>query len=101
MRVSLTGVSLHVKDIQKAKEFYLRVPGASLEHERAISLPLSGSARGRANLVRVNREEKFHLEFGSVDLDSLPQSLIRQQYIARAAAIPVGPNRSLHARFGR
>ena len=75
MQVSLTGVSLHVKDVQKAKEFYLRIPGASLVHERGdffVSIRIGG---GRVNLVRVNREEKFHLEFGSDDLDSLRAKL--------------------------
>ena len=73
MQVSLTGVSLHVKEVQKAKEFYLRIPGARLEHERGDFFASIRIGRGRVNLVRVNREEKFHLEFGS---DALPQAAI-------------------------
>jgi catechol 2,3-dioxygenase-like lactoylglutathione lyase family enzyme len=75
MQVSLTGVSLHVKDIQQAKEFYLRIPGASLDHERGDFFASIRIGAGRVNLVRVNREEKFHLEFGSDDLDSLRAKL--------------------------
>lgn len=83
MRVSLTGVSLHVKDIQKAKEFYLSIPDAILEHERGNFFASIRIGKGRVNLVRVDREEKFHLEFGSDDLHSLRAKLdeagIREQ----------------------
>ena len=83
MNVSLTGVSLHVKDIEKSKAFYLSIPGAVLEHERPgffVSIRLGS---GRINLVRLKREEAFHIEMGTDNLgalrDHLAESGIREE----------------------
>jgi catechol 2,3-dioxygenase-like lactoylglutathione lyase family enzyme len=75
MDVSLTGVSLHVKDIEKSKAFYLKVPGAVLEHERPGFFARIRIGTGRINLVRLETEEDFHIEFGTSHLDELREHL--------------------------
>jgi catechol 2,3-dioxygenase-like lactoylglutathione lyase family enzyme len=75
MDVSLTGVSLHVKDIEKSKAFYLNIPGAVLEHERPGFFASIRIGTGTINLVRLNREENFHIEIGTDNLDALRSHL--------------------------
>lgn len=76
MHVSVTGVSLHVKDIEKSKAFYLSIPGAVLEHERPGFFASIRIGTGRINLVRLNREEAFHIEIGTDDLGALRDHLV-------------------------
>lgn len=72
----MTAVSLHVKDLKKAKDWYLGLPGAVLEFEHAGYASIRfGTAH--VNLVPLEREEKFHIELGTDDLATLQQELER------------------------
>jgi catechol 2,3-dioxygenase-like lactoylglutathione lyase family enzyme len=75
MEVSLTGVSLHVKDIEKSKAWYLSLPGAVLEHERPGHFVSIRVGTGRVNLVRLDRAEAFHIEVGTDNVDALREQL--------------------------
>jgi catechol 2,3-dioxygenase-like lactoylglutathione lyase family enzyme len=75
MDVSLTGISLHVQDMEKSKAFYLSLPGAVLEHERPGFFASIRIGSGRINLVRLGREERFHIEIGTNDLEALREHL--------------------------
>lgn len=88
MDVSLTGVSLHVKDVEKSKAFYLTIPGAVLEHERSGFFASIRIGAGRINLVRLQREEAFHIEIGTDNLDAL------REWLAHAGLREEGPQPS-------
>jgi catechol 2,3-dioxygenase-like lactoylglutathione lyase family enzyme len=70
MNISLNGVTLHVKDIQKSKEFYSKIPGAKLIHETPGQFALFQVGQGRLGLLQ-HGEGKFHMEFDSADLDAM------------------------------
>ncbi len=73
--VSLTGLSVHVKDLEAAKAWYLALPGAELDHEKPGFNAVIRIGTGRINLVMLNREEDFHVEIGTSDLDALREHL--------------------------
>jgi catechol 2,3-dioxygenase-like lactoylglutathione lyase family enzyme len=77
MTTSMTGVSLHVKDIEKSKAWYLSLPGAVLELEYAGRYPYASIRFGTShvNLVQLEREETFHIEIGTDDLTALKEQL--------------------------
>ncbi len=79
MAVAMTGVSLHVKDIEKSKAWYLSLPGAVLELEHAGRYPYASIRVGtnHVNLVQLEREETFHIEIGTDNLAALKEQLER------------------------
>jgi catechol 2,3-dioxygenase-like lactoylglutathione lyase family enzyme len=79
MTLSMTGVSLHVKDIEKSKAWYLSLPGAVLELEHAGRYPYASIRFGTShvNLVQLEREETFHIEIGTDNFAALQEQLER------------------------
>jgi catechol 2,3-dioxygenase-like lactoylglutathione lyase family enzyme len=81
MTVSMTAVSVHVKDMEKSKAWYLSLPGAVLEFEHAGEpggRPAYASIRlgkGHINLVQLEREVNFHIEIGTDDLPAVREHL--------------------------
>ena len=72
--VSLTGLSIHVKDVatlEAMKAWYLALPGAEIDHERQGFNCVIRIGNGRLNIVTLNRAEDFHVEIGSSDLDAI------------------------------
>ncbi|HEY4027443.1 MAG TPA: VOC family protein [Candidatus Dormibacteraeota bacterium] len=66
MQISLEGLTLHVADIARARDFYLSIPGAELLTERADEFALIRIGRSRLGLLnrRVLRGggPPFHME---------------------------------------
>ncbi len=69
--ISLTGLSVHVKDLNAAKAWYMALPGAELEREKPGFNAVIRLGSGRLNLVMLNRAEDFHIEIGSSNLDAI------------------------------
>lgn len=86
MRVSLEGVTLHVQDVERSREFYLRIPGVVLERHRPGEFALLRIGQGWLGLLQL-RTPGFHLEVSTPDLDELYASL-RQREVE-----PDGPPR--------
>jgi catechol 2,3-dioxygenase-like lactoylglutathione lyase family enzyme len=96
MNASLEGLTLHVNDVVRSRDFYLRIPGAKLLHERGDEFALLQIGRARLGLLarRVlgGAGPSFHVEIStsSAGVDELYERL-------RTAGIePEGPptNRS-------
>ncbi len=69
-QTSFGGVTLHVADVDRAKEFYLRIPGAALVHERPGQFAMIRIGAGRISLLKMGGGG-FHVEIGTDDLDAL------------------------------
>lgn len=65
------GVTLNVKDLDAAKEFYSKLPGAELTRDEPDIASFS-FGEARVSLKKSN-EPGFHLEMESDDLDSVRQ----------------------------
>jgi len=79
MEASLEGVALLVENVQRSKEFYLRIPGATLVHERGRDFALVRIGRSQVNLLRAGDlppdAPRFHLEVTASDVDALYEQL--------------------------
>ena len=78
-KVSLEGLTLHVANVERALEFYSRIPGTRVEVHRPGSFALLSIGNGRLSLLK---EGPTHLEFDTPDPDRLYQQL-------KAAGLPV------------
>jgi catechol 2,3-dioxygenase-like lactoylglutathione lyase family enzyme len=83
--VSLTGLSVHVTDLEAAKAWYLALPGAEIDHEKKDFNCVIRLGAGRINLVRLNRSEDFHIEIGTSDLDAM------RAHLEARGIVPDGP----------
>lgn len=76
MNLSLEGLTLHVTDVERSRDFYMRVPGASLEYQREREFALIRIGRTRLGLFSAamlpSGAPRFHLEV-SASTDSLDQ----------------------------
>jgi len=66
--VSFEGLTLHVKDVERTRDFYARIPGVELEDHRPGEFTLFRIGDGWLGLLRA-RERGFHIEFAVADLD--------------------------------
>ena len=65
------GVTLNVKDLEAAKAFYSKLPGAELTRDEA---DLASFSFGESRVsLKQSSEPGFHLEMESKDLDSIRQ----------------------------
>lgn len=77
MNISLAGITLHVKDVERAKAFYEQIPGAKVIIYHAGQFALIQVGSGRVGLLR-DDTETFHLEFDSDDLDGTHAELVKR-----------------------
>lgn len=66
--MSFQGLTLHVKDVERARAFYVRIPGVELEGHRPGEFALFRIGDVWLGLLRA-REPGFHIEFAVADLD--------------------------------
>lgn len=77
MHVSLEGMTLHVEDVERARKWYLRIPGATVINQRPGEFALLRIGQARLGLIarRVLPDgfPRFHLEFSTAtsDVDAL------------------------------
>src|SRR5690242_2646930 len=67
--VSLTGLTLHVADVERSREFYSRIPGTRLVHHRPGEFALFMVGGGRLGLLQYGKG--FHMEWETPDLDAM------------------------------
>jgi len=68
MSTSLEGLTLHVTDVERARDFYARLPGLVLDRERKGEFVLFRVGDRWLGLLRA-REPGFHIELAVPDLD--------------------------------
>ena len=66
--MSFEGLTLHVNDVERARDFYARIPGTELERHRLGEFALFRIGDGWLGLLRAP-ERGFHIEFAVADLD--------------------------------
>lgn len=66
--VSFEGLTLHVKDVERARDFYARIPGVELERHQPDEFALFRIGDRWLGLL-LAREPGFHIEFAVADLD--------------------------------
>jgi catechol 2,3-dioxygenase-like lactoylglutathione lyase family enzyme len=80
LAASLTGVTLHVEDVQKSVDFYSRIPGAK------VLIPIRGDDEHQFAMIQIGEgkigflsgvpQMKFHLEIdAAADLDIMYKEL--------------------------
>src|SRR5258708_29765886 len=77
MRVACQGLTLHVRDVELSREFYLRIPGITLAGHRqgeVALLEINGCLLGLLQLPKA----AFHIELGTQDLDRMYDHLVRK-----------------------
>ena len=75
MSVTLYGISLHVADFARSKEFYLSIPGAELLMEEPGRFAQFRFGTAHLHLVQRTGPEKCHLEMEADDIDSTYKAL--------------------------
>lgn len=91
MQTALTGVTLHVDDVERSRDFYLRIPGAVLVQHRPGEFALVRIGEQQLGLLAASvlpeGSPGFHMEISATrsDVDALYEQV-------RAAGIePDGP----------
>jgi lactoylglutathione lyase len=91
MQASLEGLTLHVEDVERSRDFYARLPGAVIEVHRPGEFALFRIGQARLGLLNrnylVGDGPGFHVEISTAEgaVDDLYEQV-------RAAGIePVGP----------
>ncbi len=72
--VSLTGLTLHVKDVDKSLAFYTKLPGVQVQVHRPGDFALLRIGEMRLGLLR-HSTGAFHVELETEDLDKLYEHL--------------------------
>ena len=74
MSLSLSGITLHVADVEALLEFYMRIPGAELAVHRPGQFALLRIGSGRLGLLK-HETPGFHVEFDCDNLDAAYEQL--------------------------
>ena len=75
IRTALEGLTLHVRDVEASREFYLKIPGFRLAGHRPGEFALLEIDGGLMGLLQMPRTG-FHIEIGSDQLDVLHEHLV-------------------------
>ena len=92
MRTSLEGLTLHVEDVDRSVDFYRRVPGAVLLHERPGEFALFAIGGARLGLLTrrflPQASPGFHLELSAAEgIEEL------YEQVRAGGIVPDGPPR--------
>lgn len=71
---SLTGLTLHVKDVEQSLEFYKKIPDARVIVHRPGHFALMMIGKGQLGLLR-HDEGKFHVEIDTPSLEAMHDAL--------------------------
>lgn len=72
---SLAGLTLHVRNLDKALEFYRQLPGAKVVVHRPDEFAMLRIGHGRLGLLQAKLPTPFHIEFESSNLGGLYEEL--------------------------
>ncbi len=75
IRTTLQGLTLHVRDVERSRDFYERIPGALLAAHRPGQFALLEIGGGMLGLLQQPRVG-FHVEIGASDLDAVHRRLV-------------------------
>lgn len=75
MRASLEGLTFHVRDLERSREFYARIPGAVLEAHRPGEFALFRIGKAHLGLLQ-SRTSGLHLEVDTPDVDEFYKRLV-------------------------
>jgi catechol 2,3-dioxygenase-like lactoylglutathione lyase family enzyme len=75
MRASLDGLTFHVLDVERSREFYERIPGAVLEAHRPGEFALFRIGRAHLGLLQ-SKKTGLHLEVGTPDVDQFHAAVV-------------------------
>lgn len=75
LSVRLSGVTLHVADVERSREFYARIPGARLVMHRAGAFAMFEFGGMRLGLLKWP-SPTFHIEMDSPDPGAMHEMLI-------------------------
>ncbi|KPV45509.1 VOC family protein [Alicyclobacillus ferrooxydans] len=78
--VSLEGFAIHVSDVEKCLEYYMKIPGAKLEVHRPKHLAVIRIGKNTLNLVNLKLQPPFHLEIETDDVDGLYEAFQREGF---------------------
>jgi catechol 2,3-dioxygenase-like lactoylglutathione lyase family enzyme len=76
MSVSLVGLTLHVKDVERSLDFYRRLPNSSVLFHMTGKFALLQVGSGRLGLLQ-DQKRPFHVEIDCQDLDAT-HALLKQ-----------------------
>ena len=77
MNTKLSGISLHVDDVEKCLEFYLKIPGATLDIHRPGQFARLLFGNNSLHLVKLAIEPRFHIEFDTdIELNQYYEVLV-------------------------
>lgn len=71
----MVGLTLHVEDVERSREFYERIPGAELAAHRPGQFALFAIGGGLLGLLQLSRAG-FHIEIDVADLDAVHRQLV-------------------------
>jgi catechol 2,3-dioxygenase-like lactoylglutathione lyase family enzyme len=74
-RASLEGLTFHVLDVERSRQFYERIPGAVLESHRPGEFALFRIGKARLGLLQ-SKKTGLHLEINTTDLDGFHADLV-------------------------
>jgi catechol 2,3-dioxygenase-like lactoylglutathione lyase family enzyme len=77
LTVSLSGLTLHVADVERSIAFYTRIPGVEMMFHRPGDFALLRVGPGRLGLLK-HDTGKFHMEFDTDNLDEMYQHLLAE-----------------------
>ncbi|OLD26671.1 MAG: hypothetical protein AUJ02_01855 [Chloroflexi bacterium 13_1_40CM_3_65_12] len=75
MRASLDGLTFHVRDLERSREFYARIPGAVLEAHRRGEFALFRIGKAHLGLLQ-SKTTGLHLEVNTADVDAFYDRVI-------------------------
>lgn len=75
LKVNLEGISLHVKDVEKSLSFYQKIPGAKVIVHQQGHFAQVQIGKNPINLVRLDIQPGFHIEFEVEDVDKIYEYL--------------------------
>ena len=75
LSANLDGLTLHVRDVERSREFYGRIPGFKEAVHRPGQFALFQVGDGLLSLLRLPKPG-FHIEVGVSDLDLLHRRLL-------------------------
>lgn len=70
LEVAFQGLTLHVRDVERSREFYERIPGVELQHRRPGQFALFRMGDTLLGLLQLG-PPGFHIELVTADLDDL------------------------------
>ena len=76
IEVGFDGLTLHVRDLDRSRDFYRRVPGFQEVGHRPGRISLFQVGDRLLGLLQLPRSSGFHLEVGVSDLDEMHRRLL-------------------------